>query len=332
MMKPSILAAVIAAFVALLSAAAVHAGSLPCDENDIDCLIGLLDRDNGDALQAAMRLGEIGGARAVRPLILKLESKDQYLATAAVHALVKIGSPAVLELVKALGHEKKSVRKYALYALGKIGGTDAFAAVEKAAAAEDKEIRLQAAMALGLMKDERGLAPLFDLIRDPSTSIRAAAATSLGQLADKRAVHHLIEYGLSDLSPEVGMASTEALVALGPDAVEPLIEKYPQQPDYLRKRILATVGDLGLTYDEPARGRAIKLSLYALSRKSEGAEVRAVAAYILGKYEAREGIEALKNALAETAEQKDEAESKLAAACRTALEKIYLRHKLTKDF
>jgi HEAT repeat protein len=80
------------------------------------------------------------------------------------------------------------------------------------------------------------------------------------------------------------------LVAIGAEAVEPLIEKYPQRPDYVRKRVLATVGDIGLESGEPARGRAVKLALYALARPSEGVEVRSVAAYILGKYESREGV------------------------------------------
>ncbi len=318
--------------VALFAAGGAAIAAEPCADDDVDCWLKTLQAGNDAmAMRAAMRLGELQTVKAIAPLIAKFSSQDQYMATAATHAVIKIGNPAVLDLVTASANSKSAaVRKYAAYALGRIGGEDAFAAVAGAAKDEDIGVRTQAATAFGIMKDQRSLLPLFNLLRDRSAGVRTAAALALGQLGDKRATNHLLEYGLTDLSSEVARAATQALVAIGPDAVEPLIDKYNSKPEFVRRRIVLTVGNIGARGDAKVRARAQKLSTSVLGRKNGSVDTRAVAAYTLGALESKEAIPALKKVLAEA--KKSEEKKSLFAACEQALGKIYRKHGLKNDF
>lgn len=319
----------VAACLALAGAAWAADGA--CGDDDVPCWLALLGNGDGaPALRAAMHLGEVGAVEAVDSLIAKFASSDLYMATAAVHAVVKIGNPSVLPLVKATKHEKASVRKFAAYALGRIGGEDAFAAVKLAAVDSDAKVRIQAATAFGLMKDDRALVPLFGLLRDHSISVRTAAAEALGSLADRRASQHLIEYGLADLSPEVARASTQALKKIGPEAIEALIDKYNTKPVYVRKRILVTVANIGADAGGPTRERAIKLASWVLARSNEGTEARTVAAYVVGNLEAKDAAPVLKKVLEDTKDV--ESMASLNAACRVALDKIYQKHGMKTDY
>jgi HEAT repeat protein len=254
------------------------------------------------------------------------------LATAVLQALIKIGAPAVPELVKATHSKNAVVRRYAAYALGKIGGQDAFAALEKAAHDPDKEVRRQTAAAFALINDPRSMTTLLDLLRDRSSSVRAEAAGALGAVGDKRVVAPLIEYGLCDLSPETSAAATAALAAIGDPAVEPLIETFNARPSYARQRILIALAKIGAQGGK-GRDRAVQTAVWVMPHKNESGDVRAAAAYALGDMDAQEGVPALKQALKDaTQDSKSEDARKVAAACRMALDKIYQRHQMPHDY
>ncbi|NLH48485.1 MAG: HEAT repeat domain-containing protein [Myxococcales bacterium] len=312
--------------------ALVWAQESPCADDDAVCWLEKLKGDDAVAMRAAIRLGALQSKPAIPLLIKKLESKDQYMSTAALNALIKIGTPAVLDLVKATQSKNAAVRKYAAYALGKIGGDDAYAAVAKAATDEDALVREQAAAALGIMKDKRALLPLFELIRDRSAKVREEAAHSLGAVGDPRAAKHLIEYGLCDMSPEVARASTQALVELGEPVVEPLIADYPDKPAFARQRILTALTNVGLTAGDKAKQRAAQMQIWVLEKNSEAVDVRQVAAYSLGELEAKDGIGTLIQTLGAAQKSDKDEDKSLAAACRMALGKIYQRYNLPPNY
>jgi HEAT repeat protein len=321
--------------IAVLSAVLMSAPAMAeqeCAPDDVDCWMKLLERDDAPALRAAMRLGQLGAEQAVPLLIKKLASHDQYQATAALHALIQIGRPAVLPLVEATRSENAAVRRYAVYALGKIGGGDVIDAIALLARDKDATVRRQAAVAFGSLRDWRGLLQLFELLRDNYVDVRVAAAEAIGQIGDPRAADQLIDNGLCDLAPDMARATTHALVQFGEPAVESLITAYDNKPDFARKRILTALGGIGATASKPVKDRIIKMCLLVLNRRSESAEVRAVAAYELGALEAQNAIEALKAVLTETGQQDSEPAKQLAAACRAALDKIYQRYNLTRDY
>jgi HEAT repeat protein len=193
-------------------------------------------------------------------------------------------------------------------------------------------VRRQAAVALGSLKDARGLLYLFQLLRDEYVDVRVAAAEAIGQIGDPRAADQLIDYGLCDLSPDVGRASTYALVQLGEPAAVSLIESYDSKPDFARKRILTALGGIGATAGGTVKARITKLCLLVLNRKTENLEVRAVAAYELGALEAQSAVDSLKAVLVEIKPVDTPEAKQLAAACRAALDKIYRRYNLTRDY
>ncbi len=322
---------VVALLLSVLFAAVAQAAE-PCAEDDVACWMKQLERQDVKAMQAAMQLGRLQAEEAIPALIEKLASKDQYMATAALHALISIGQPAVLPLVKATKSEKASVRRYSTYALGRIGNGSAYDAVVAMAKDEEPTVRRQAAEALGVLGDAKSLLPLFELLRDQHVMVRIAAAKSLGQIGDKRAAPQLIEHGLCDLSAEAGVEAAQALVAIGEPAVEFLLNDYSSRPSFARKRILVALGNIAVTAEQTNKKKIVELNLHVLQNSNEQPDVRAVAAYSLGSLEEKTSVDALKQVLKETADAQTDEGKKLSAACRMALDKIYQRYKMTTDY
>jgi HEAT repeat protein len=194
------------------------------------------DSSNWHVRQAAVgALGQIGDARAVKPLIGALKNRDEYMRKAAAWALGQIGDPRAVEpLIAALKDEVEWVRKAAAWALVKIGAP----AVEPLIAAlkdGDKGVRRAAAEVLDELKwqpgcDEAGayywttkrqwnecvkigapaVEPLSAALKDWDADVRRAAAWALGQIGDARAVEPL-SVALRDADKNVREAAVGAL-------------------------------------------------------------------------------------------------------------------------
>lgn len=319
-------------FALIIVTGAAWAEQQQCEEDDVECWLKLLERNDAQALRASMQLGRLQAEEAIPLLIKKLASSDQYQATAALHALIRIGKPAVLPLIEATKHEKPAVRRFATYALGKIGNGDAFDAVALLARDEDATVRRQAAVALGMLGERRGLTMLVGLLRDRHVKVRVAAAEAIGKIGDPKSAHLLIEYGLCDLSPQVARAASQALVSIGEPAAQPLLENLNQRPVFARKRILITLGNIGATASPQLKKQIVRKCIVILKRVSERIEIRTVAAYELGSLEDKEAIEALKIVMDEANQMDCQEAEKLVKACRVALEKIYQKYNMTPDF
>jgi hypothetical protein len=129
------------------------------DARAVEPLIKALeDEDRKVHWQAAWALGEIGDARAVEPLIRKLEGKfpvDQDALRESSLALVKIGSHAVEPLIKVLREDADVLtRSLAAQILGQIG--DARAVEPLTEALKDKEEHVQKAAEEALFRLELG--------------------------------------------------------------------------------------------------------------------------------------------------------------------------------
>ena len=82
---------------------------------------GLQDGNEETRQSAAVRLGNIGGAHAVKPLITLLKDSDEVVRQHAAASLGQIGDKQAIEpLTVVLRDEKTSVRDAATEALGKI--------------------------------------------------------------------------------------------------------------------------------------------------------------------------------------------------------------------
>src|SRR5205823_6000779 len=98
-----------------------------------------------------------------------------------------------------------------------------------------QEVREEAAIALGLLGDTE-MAETFvwmlkrraDAPRDATNAIKA-----LGHLGDVRGIHELLDAWAEGYQPK---NIAEALKALGPAALEPLIEKIEVSPEIAAKK------------------------------------------------------------------------------------------------
>jgi HEAT repeat protein len=124
----------------------------------------------------------------------------------------------------------------------------------------DPALRSVAALGLGLVDAEIGVDPLIRTLRDASTDVRANSAWALGRIENGRA-----------LSPLVGLFRDDA--------------------ESVRQAAVAAVGRMDdSTSSIPALIRVV--------RQDNSPAVRRVAAWALGKLEAREAIDALSETLA----------------------------------
>lgn len=96
----------------------------------------------------------------------------------------------------------------------------------------DPEIRLSAVRELSRLADARAVEPLIRMLNDPDAGVRVAAITALGQLKDPSAVEPLSVF----LRGEGGFqkAAQDALIEMGPTAVEPLCRILQDENDLLR--------------------------------------------------------------------------------------------------
>jgi hypothetical protein len=150
----------------------------------------LEDRRLNIQIAAARALGEIGGTRALAPLVHRLR----------------------------LSEVSKEVRPVALEAVRKIGDIDGLLKILESGDADD---RGGAAFALGKLADLRAVEPLVSVLQNAQAdeTLRGMAALSLAELGDPRAVEPLISV-LGDL----GAVAVRALGQMGdPRGLRPVI-------------------------------------------------------------------------------------------------------------
>jgi HEAT repeat protein len=163
--------------------------------------------------------------------------------TAAVQALVQIGTPAVEPLIVALKDQEEMRARAACEALGQIGDVRA---VEPLVASFNGSFSLgpAAAQALGQIGDARALEPLIAAMKGQWPD--AGAARALGQIGDPRAVEPLI--AALDYDAVRGTA-IDALVQIGDAAVEPLVAALKHKDGSIREAAAVALRRLAWTPD-----------------------------------------------------------------------------------
>ena len=210
-------------------------GTTSGSEKEFQKLIKALgNKDASVRKSAAEGLGELGDARAVRWLLLRLKDEDNLVGVRAAEALGKIGTPAVQPLVNTLRVQDSWVWVRAVRALGEIG-TPAVEPLLIALKDDDSSARLRsgAANALGGIGDARAVEPLLIALKDDEMSVRLRAAEALGKIGDARAVEPLL-IALKDDSEGVRQKAASALKNLGvqPDEAKSLeAESLEQRPE-----------------------------------------------------------------------------------------------------
>jgi HEAT repeat protein len=161
-------------------------------------------------------MGAAGGASAISLLIMKIWEPDETVRTAAADALVKIGAPAVEQLIKALNVAEPEMTELGVFD-------------------PDYILRATAARTLGRIGDKRAVEPLVARLTEPRVGVRIAAINALAKLGDARAVEPLCSVLFCGDS-NVNVAAAKALGLIGDArAVEPLKRLLPKADEYCLK-------------------------------------------------------------------------------------------------
>ncbi len=164
-------------------------------------LIGYLIRALGDGswrvrkcASEVLTQGDIS-PELIQILIKALGEEDNAgLRNSATEALVKIGAPAVPDLLDVLKDGDKDERKIATDILGDIA-------------------------------DQRAVEPLLSILKDPDENVRAAAAESLGMLGDTGVIERLVEV-LRDDGLVVQLSCLDALDRLNAEVPTTILSAF----------------------------------------------------------------------------------------------------------
>lgn len=159
------------------------------DSRAVPFLINILQEGGVFAqISAANALGKIGDVRAIFPLIEAFTNEDSNLAASIQYALEKIGVPAVLPLIRSLGHGNRLVRSRAAATLGLIGDQKAVSSLLSLLSTEkDPEVIVSVVQALGQLSDPRAIRALQDIARNSNVDfLKEEARMAIQKLLTKK--------------------------------------------------------------------------------------------------------------------------------------------------
>jgi len=230
-------------------------------EGIADDLVSLMNSDPSLEKPIAVALSQLGDERAIPHLISLLNKRAGALDIELLNALRRYKSPSAIPffeelckspdpevrrlgaeglgeigltdsldtLLKLLKDEYPIVRRAAAIALGRIGSFKATEALIEALKDSYAIVREGAARALGDIGDKRAVDALVPLLNDRNKDVKESAIISLGKLQDPRSIPLIIqilerlEWNKSERAYDLSRSAYNALVRLGPLAVEPLI-------------------------------------------------------------------------------------------------------------
>jgi len=199
---------------------------------------------------AAERLGRIGSARAVFPLLLTVrdtKDEDEDVRGAALRALGRIRDPAAIpELLEALGTPEAALPQRIAEILVRFG-EDVVVPLCGEIRNPDSEVRrMWAAEILGWLGNREAAIPLIEALGDVQPEVRAKAAGALGKLSEARAIDRLLEMLLSDPIPFVRTRVAQALGAIGhPRVVDHLVQVLRDPEWWVRIRAIEALEQIG---------------------------------------------------------------------------------------
>jgi HEAT repeat protein len=130
-------------------------------ERDTDVLLAFLG-DPDHRHTAASALGELGDARAVKPLLLLLRAADVLARSNAATALADLKDPVSIPPLKemAAGDQHEVARAWAVEAVGRLGGSEETNFLVARLDDAHVMVRHAAALALGRLGDPSAIEPL----------------------------------------------------------------------------------------------------------------------------------------------------------------------------
>lgn len=134
-------------------------------------------------LKAAVMLGRMGDARAVRPLCRALDDDNYVVRGAAARALGNLGHPEAVQAVEPLlglvGDEEPFVRKEVQRALERLAGERSLDYFIAALNDDDPRIRLTAVHVLAMMDSPQARLAMIPALGDSDDEVRAEAIVAV---------------------------------------------------------------------------------------------------------------------------------------------------------
>ncbi|MBN2284368.1 MAG: HEAT repeat domain-containing protein [Deltaproteobacteria bacterium] len=272
------------------------------DPRAVEPVIGTLgDTDKKIRISAARALGEIRDRQAVVPLVEALHDVEQDVRESAAKALGEIGDAAALDPLTELLRDtdnNRFVRENAVEALGNIHGPETIPILVEALGDRNGFVRAKAAGVMGGITDARVEEALIAALADEVYAVQAAAAESLASLgwqpsSETEKAHYLLGMkkweelakigspaavpllaAMKDPDSEVKTEASGALVSIGGDAVEILMNEIADGRSPIRADVAEILGDI-------SDSRSVEVLITALNDDDSG--VRKNAAVALGR-------------------------------------------------
>ena len=212
--------------------AAVLALARATGEEAATLLLGHLDDPSPEVrAEVVAALGRLGDRRAVLPLVGRIQDAVPLVRKRVARALGELADPkSVSALMLALSDGSSDVRVEAALALGRVGGDDAIAAL------------------LPLATTSAGLGANSGPATEPVLALRRAALRSLARIGSPQALQGIVQALAFDRLETGRSPAREALVSVGPDAVQAIGAALQSNPSanvgVLATQALGQIGDL----------------------------------------------------------------------------------------
>lgn len=155
---------------------------------------------------------------------------EENIINKVTHAIIKIGKPAVNDLIDILRKEENwSTHDKAPYILGEIG-KPAIDPLIQALINNNENVRTRIIETLGKIKDEKVFDILIKSLSDSSAKVRERAVETLGKTDNKKAIEPLLQ-SLKDNSEYVRYEAITALGNIGDKGTIDLLYKMTQDKD-----------------------------------------------------------------------------------------------------
>lgn len=178
--------------------------------------------------------------------LAQLRSNDVTVRSDAAHHLGKLGDERAVEaLAEALSDADEYVRKSAVMALRRIGGTVAMEALRAALLDRSEQVVLQATNGLRDMRDRGAVEPLIRLLARRERSLQLAATEALVRIGPD-AVDPLLEaFKDRTLRRRIGNQVWKILVDMGTRGIDALLEALRDDDQYVRLTAVSVLGRIG---------------------------------------------------------------------------------------
>jgi HEAT repeat protein len=236
-------------------------------------------------------LGQVGGEQAFLASIVRNDSEDKKMRTAAAHAIGQSRDRGTVATLQGLYESVKEpeIRRSVISAVGNsIDEQPAFTFLLNVAKNDaDVESRRTAVRKLGNFQREDAAEELMKIYQnDPNIEVKRAALRSLAETKNPKAQARLNEIARSDANPELRKTAIRVMSDRGEAAVDDLLKLYDsEQTPEVKRAVLQTLSDI--------KSPRVEDKLLAVASGNDAMEVRRQAIRLLGERVSKRSFEFL---------------------------------------